>query len=232
MVKREAGTCKTCFYWGCPESEMLVAAQGGFVRGRPCGNANSAAQKADSLMTCKTGWTEAHAGCLRWSADGVGQFDALRMPEAMPRGDSLEAAAPEAAAASQGGGTLEDLPLGDLGGAYVALKVDLDRRKREYEASVEQDEADMKAIGGAILARLVREGADSFKVKGAGTLFRTEAVSVKIVDRDAFFAFVTANAEWEAIQGSCNKTWLAEQTADVPGVEKSSILKLNYRSAK
>ena len=91
----------------------------------------------------------------------------------------------------------------------------------------------MATISTAMLDVLNNSGADSIKTD-AGTAYVSELDSMKVADRDALFDFVMQTGETQLLSAAVAKEavrdYMAEHGGQLPpGVEKSSIRKVNFR---
>jgi hypothetical protein len=91
----------------------------------------------------------------------------------------------------------------------------------------------MATISTAMLDHLNMSGADSIKTD-AGTAYVSELDSMKVGDRDALGAFILETGELQllsmAVAKDAVRDYMAEHQGQLPpGVEKSSIRKVNFR---
>ena len=91
----------------------------------------------------------------------------------------------------------------------------------------------MATISTAMLDILNQSGADSIKTD-AGTAYVSELDSMKVIDRDALMDFVVTSGETSLLSAAVAKDgvrdYMSEHQGQLPpGVEKSSIRKVNFR---
>ena len=124
---------------------------------------------------------------------------------------------------------------------YLALKKRAEEMKKAYDAEVEPYTEGMTIIENVIHGRLNERGAQNTKTD-AGIAYKSEIMTVKIVDRDAFLAFCTD--KWEEIGDDllqvkatkeAVKSWMDQGKIGnnpgppPPGIEVSYYININIR---
>lgn len=118
---------------------------------------------------------------------------------------------------------------------YIEKYIELRDRKAEIAERHKEELAPineaMKLLEQALLAHMQETGVDSVRAKGLGTAYTSEVLSLKVVDRQAALTHITDRGEWDLLQWSVNRTAYRERGEDIPGVEESRAIRVNFRRA-
>lgn len=118
---------------------------------------------------------------------------------------------------------------------YIEKYIELRDRKAEIAERHKEELAPineaMKLLEQALLALMQETGVDSVRAKGLGTAYTSEVLSLKVVDRQAALTHITDRGEWDLLQWSVNRTAYRERGEDIPGVEESRAIRVNFRRA-
>ncbi len=96
------------------------------------------------------------------------------------------------------------------------------------------DEA-MKILENWLSVEMARTGVTSFKAD-SGTAYKSTIRTTKVVDKEAFLAFVKQTDEWNLAQVGASKKDIDEYIEEhhgqsVPGVETGKIYRVNVRKS-
>lgn len=114
----------------------------------------------------------------------------------------------------------------------VSLYVRLRDRKKEIEARHKEEleplKKDMDTIEAALLKVFQETGQKSAKTT-SGTAYVSEVESIRILDRDAVIDTVAEKGCWDVLNVSVAKKNLRESGIELPGIDISSVRKVNVR---
>jgi hypothetical protein len=115
---------------------------------------------------------------------------------------------------------------------YVEIRDYLDAQDKAHEERCKQYREALLAISDALLNLLNQQGGDNIKTP-AGTAYKTEMLSTKVVDAETFLNYVFENNLRHLITAAASKTAVKEFTEQYqclpPGVETTSFIKCNIR---
>jgi RNAse (barnase) inhibitor barstar len=114
---------------------------------------------------------------------------------------------------------------------YVALRDKAKQIKQDYETAVRPYNEAMEKLSNVLSVYM--GSAQSVRTE-VGTAYRTETVSVKVEDRESWFAFVQENQLWDALTTHVEKEpikkWMDEHGGTgPPGVALTYIKSVNVR---
>jgi len=117
--------------------------------------------------------------------------------------------------------------------AYIKYRDYKAAKEKALEEELKPYTSAMETIATAVLDLLNTQGSDSIKTD-AGTAYVSELDSMKVADRDAFMEFILVTGETQLLNAAVAKDavrdYMAEHQGQLPpGVEKSSIRKVNFR---
>lgn len=111
---------------------------------------------------------------------------------------------------------------------YVKLrdrKAEMAERHKEELRPINED---MGMIESALMKHLQDQGAKSMRT-AHGTPYITEVESVKITDKDAVLDTVVEQGCWDVLNVSVAKKNLRESGIELPGIETTTVRKLNVK---
>lgn len=101
---------------------------------------------------------------------------------------------------------------------YVLLRDKKSQLKKAYEASVEDINAALERLEGAIKTQLDEMGAESIRTEH-GTAFKKTSTSATVADWDSLLGFVRENERWDMLEKRVAKTAVdqyVEEFEDLP----------------
>ncbi|TVR98842.1 MAG: hypothetical protein EA406_05515 [Rhodospirillales bacterium] len=113
---------------------------------------------------------------------------------------------------------------------YLTLRTQVKEIEARHKLELSPIKEDMALVESALMKHLQDQGAKSLKT-AHGTPYISEVESIKIVDRNAVIDTVIQNDCWDVLNISVAKKNLREAGVELPGLEVSTIRKLNVRSS-
>jgi hypothetical protein len=117
-------------------------------------------------------------------------------------------------------------------GKIVQHYVSLRETKRKMEARHKEELAplkqDLEQIENALQKVMLDQGVKSLKTE-YGTPYLAEQTRSQVTDWEAVQTHIVEHQEWDAFERRVSKSWLQEQSGQIPGVELVSFLKCNIR---
>lgn len=101
---------------------------------------------------------------------------------------------------------------------YVLLRDKKSQLKKAYEASVEDINAALERLEGAIKKQLDEMGAESIRTEH-GTAFKKTSTSATVADWDSLLPFIQENQRWDMLEKRVAKTAVdqyVEEFEDLP----------------
>ena len=116
---------------------------------------------------------------------------------------------------------------------YVKLRDIVTTKTKDLTEALKPYKAGMETIETALMARLIERGADNTKTE-AGTAYKVEHLTVKVVDSDKFLEYVLNGGEDMLLaspQKDAVRQYLDEHKANPPGVETTYFTDINVRKS-
>ena len=114
---------------------------------------------------------------------------------------------------------------------YLQLRDEKKAIEARHKEELVEVKRNMDLLEAALLKLLQAQGAKSIKT-AHGTPYISELVSTKVVDWDgATLPYIIEHQAWDLLVRNVNKTAIISGDIAVPGVDLSTTLKLNVRSA-
>lgn len=124
--------------------------------------------------------------------------------------------------------------LSDIIKRRIQLRDFVEREQAAFDARLKPYFDAATALENAALEKLNLEGEDSVKTE-FGTVYKTRLLTTKVVDRDAFMGFVVENEAYNfltsAVSKEAVKEYMEAHQSAPPGVDTSTIVKVNFRRA-
>lgn len=136
----------------------------------------------------------------------------------------------------------EGFSMRELIDGWRSLKLDLDRRKEEYEKSIEEDKLALANLEGWIKDALQSKGISSVKISGddvpdylRGTCYLSPRFSSKLEDPEKFFNYVMETGRTELLfaraADTAVKEYIEAEKVPPPGLSVSVTQKVNFRKS-
>jgi hypothetical protein len=117
---------------------------------------------------------------------------------------------------------------------YIQVRDEKAALKKQFTAATEGLDLKLKKLESMFLKAFEKSGQTSAKAD-TGTAFIKERVSDKVVDREAYIAFLKAEGAYDMIESRVNKTALDEYIEEhedlPPGITRSVERTINVRRA-
>jgi hypothetical protein len=117
---------------------------------------------------------------------------------------------------------------------YIELRDEKAQLRKQFTASVEGLDLKLKKLEAMFLKAFEKTGQNSAKAD-TGTAFIKERTTDKVVDREAYIAFLQAEGHFDMIESRVNKTALDEYIEEhedlPPGITRSVERIINVRRA-
>ena len=117
---------------------------------------------------------------------------------------------------------------------YIELRDEKAQLRKQFTASVEGLDLKLKKLEAMFLKAFEKTGQNSAKAD-TGTAFIKERTTDKVVDREAYIAFLQAEGQFDMIESRVNKTALDEYIEEhddlPPGITRSVERTINVRRA-
>lgn len=116
---------------------------------------------------------------------------------------------------------------------YIELRDEKTTHKKTYDDAVAEIDVELKKIEAMFLKAFNKSGQTSAKSKGIGVAFTKTRTSDKVIDRDAYLAFVVKSKRLEFLESRVAKSALdqyIEENDDLPpGVTRTSEIIVQIR---
>jgi hypothetical protein len=124
------------------------------------------------------------------------------------------------------------MKLSDAIALYINLRDEKGAKKKAFMLDVEELDRKLSKLESLFLKAFEKSGQTSAKA-ATGTAFIKERTSDKVVDREAYIAFLKAEGAYDMIESRINKTALDEYIEEhddlPPGITRIVERKINVR---
>lgn len=123
----------------------------------------------------------------------------------------------------------------DLIGKYIELRDRKAQMTKDFENTLTPIVGAMETIENAMAARLLASGQESVRTEN-GTAYRTTVMTTKVIDREAFIAYVKEFDAFDMLPASAVKESVKEYMETSagrppPGVDITTLYKTNFRKS-
>jgi len=131
---------------------------------------------------------------------------------------------------------MTDFTLKELVESWREAADAIDAEEAALELRLKEDKKVRDALKDMVLAELQRQGVKNYPLKGWGTTYTSEALSAKVEDAEAFFAYVLETGQTELLERRASKTAVQEfietHKQPPPGVKTERKITLCFRREK
>jgi hypothetical protein len=118
-------------------------------------------------------------------------------------------------------------------GQYLSLRDKVEALVEEANQKARPYDEAMKILENWLSVEMLRTGVTSFKAD-SGTAYKSTIRTTKVVDKEAFLAFIKETDEWNLAQVGASKKDIDEYIEEhhvraIPGVETGKISRVNVR---
>ena len=128
-----------------------------------------------------------------------------------------------------------DVSMREVIEAWRTLDLDLDMRKKAFEASIEEDKATLAELDSMVREEMHSKGLASVKLDGVGTAYITRRVTSKVEDTEEFFNFVIESKRTDLLFARAGDkavaAYIEEEKVPPPGVTIQVKEGLGFRKA-
>lgn len=125
---------------------------------------------------------------------------------------------------------LDKMTITSLVGARQHIKEQLELEEIEYDKKIAPLKAAMLKLEGTIVDKMDAERLDNVKTP-SGTAYFTNPESMKVIDREVFFAWVIKEEAFDVLTSAVSKDAVRARGVYPPGMEITKIRKLCIRKS-